>query len=78
MRSRMVSTLPARTALSLSGGTLFGIGGGGAFSRLSSTHLPRTTGDVRSACDVIIRIAPFPSRPFRASSASVTRRKWLP
>ena len=63
MRSRIVRMRPPRLASSLSGGTLFGIGGTGALSRLSSTHLPRTTGDVRSVCDVTISTAPLPSRP---------------
>ena len=36
---------------SSSGGMLSGGGGGGAPSRLSSTHLPRSTGDVRVAYD---------------------------
>ena len=42
---------PSRCCL-LSGGTLAGGGGGGVPSRLSRIHLPRTTGDVRSGCDV--------------------------
>ena len=57
IRSRIVRILPPRFASSLSGGTLVGSGGTRRASRLSSTHLPRTTGDVRSACDVTIRIA---------------------
>ena len=65
-------------ALSSSGGTLLGIGGGGALSRLSSTHLPRTTGEVRSVCELTISTAPLPSSPRRASSVNVMRRKWLP
>ncbi len=63
MRSRIVRIRPPRLGSSLSGGTLFGIGGTGALSRLSSTHLPRTTGEVRSVCDVTISTAPFPSSP---------------
>ncbi len=47
-------------------------------STFSRIHLPRSTGEVRCACEVTIRMAPLPSRPRRASSVSVTRRKWLP
>ena len=37
----------------------FGGGGGtGAPRMLSSTHLPRSTGDVRVACDVTVRMLP--------------------
>jgi hypothetical protein len=45
---------------------------------LSSTHLPRFTGDVRSAFEVTVRIAAFPSKPRRLSSVSVTFRQRLP
>ena len=38
--------------------------------RFSRIHLPRSDGDVRSACDVTIRMLPLPSRPLRASSAT--------
>ena len=38
-------------------------------SRLSSTHLPRTTGDVRLAADVTVRMLPWPSSPRRGSFA---------
>ena len=51
-----------------SGGTFGGGAGGGVPSRFSRTHLPRSTGDVRSAYDVTIRMLPLPSRPRRASS----------
>ena len=57
-------TRPARRLLVLfSGGTLAGGGGGGAPRRLSRTHLPRSTGEVRVACEVTVRMLPWPSRP---------------
>ena len=40
-----------------------GGGGGGVPSRFSRIHLPRTTGEVRSACDVTIRMLPLPEQP---------------
>ena len=46
-------------------------------SSTSITHLPRRTGDVRSATDVSVRMLPWPSRP-RRYSGSVTRRKAAP
>ena len=53
-----------------------GGGGGAADSRFSSTHLPRSTGDVRVEYDVIVSTLPWPSRPPRGLPAgSVTRRK---
>ena len=63
---------------SLSGGTLGGGGEGGIPIRLARIHLPRTTGEVRFAFDVEVRMLPCPSKPLRASSVIVTRRKWLP
>ncbi len=42
----------------------FGGGGGGAFRILSRIHLPRTTGDVRVAYDVTVRIGPLAKQPF--------------
>ena len=42
-----------------------GGGGGADDSRFSSTHLPRSTGEVRVAYDVIVRMLPWPSRPPR-------------
>ncbi len=46
--SRIVSGLPPAASSSvLSAGTSAGGGGGGEASRLSSTYLPRSTGDVR-------------------------------
>ena len=32
------------------------------------THLPRSTGDVLLACDVSVRMLPWPSNPRRVSS----------
>ena len=52
----------SRPSLSSSGGTSAGGGGGGVPSRLSSIHLPRTTGEVRSACDVTVRMLPLPEQ----------------
>ena len=52
--------------------------GGGVPRMFSRIHLPRTTGEVRVACDVSARMLPWPSSPFRASSVTGTRRKWLP
>ena len=61
----------ARLAL-LSGGTFGGGGGGGVPRRFSRIHLPRSTGDVRFAYDVTVRMLPWPSSPPRTlSSASV-------
>ncbi len=56
---------------------MFGGGGGGAAaSRFSRTHLPRTTGDVRVAYEVNVRMLPWPSKPPRGLAAGkVTRRK---
>ena len=39
-------------------------------SSVSSTHLPRFTGEVRFGCDVTGRMLPWPSRPRRASSVT--------
>ena len=55
--------------------TLGGGGGTGAARMFSSSHLPRMVGDVRCGYDVIDRMAAFPSRPHRFSSASAVRRK---
>src|SRR3989442_8367729 len=60
-------------------GTLGGGGGGGAPRRVSSTHLPRNTGEVRLGYDVTVRRLPWPSRPPRCSGVlNVTRRKRFP
>ena len=77
MRSRTLFGLAA-PASSSNGGTTSGGGGGGVPSTFSSTHLPRSTGEVRWACEVTSRMAPLPSSPRRVSSVSVMRRKWLP
>ena len=57
--------LAALARFSSSGGTFGGGGGGGVPSMFSSIHLPRSTGDVRSAYDVTVRMLPWPSRPAR-------------
>ncbi len=75
MRSRVVSILSPDSALvSSSNGTFGGGAGGGDASSTSMIHLPRSTGEVRSATDVNARMLPWPSSPRRFSSASVTRR----
>src|SRR6516162_7104152 len=64
MRSRTVSSFPELIAgVSSSLGTTGGGGGGGVPRRTVITHLPRCTGEVRSATDVKVRMAPFPSKP---------------
>ena len=65
---------PARASVSSSAGTLGGGGGGGEPSSTSITHLPRCTGEVRSATEVSIRMLPWPSRPRRFRRAACTRR----
>ena len=66
--------------LDSSGGTLAGGGGGAVPIRFSRIHLPRRTGEVRSAREVDIRTPPLPSSPRRISNSgpSVTRRNRLP
>src|SRR5204863_24897 len=77
--SRIVSGLPVSALSVLSAGMFAGGGGGAADRRFSSTHLPRTTGDVRVAYDVSVRMLPWPSRPPRGlPGGNVTRRNWLP
>ena len=44
----------------------------------SSSHLPRSTGEVRFGYDVTVSRLPWPSSPPRRSSVSVTRRKRSP
>ena len=63
---------------SASAGMSGGGSGGGAPSRFSSTHLPRSTGDVRFGYDVTVITLPWPSSPPRRASSSVTRRNRLP
>ena len=55
--ARAPTRLPS-TVLSLSAGTFGSGGGGGMPSRLSRTHLPRSTGDVRVAYEVTVRMLP--------------------
>ena len=71
-RSDVASPL---SACSSSSGTSGGGGGGGVPSRFSRIHLPRTTGEVRVASDVTVRMLPCPSSPRRRSSSHSTRRK---
>ena len=59
--ARASSSASRPSASPLSDGTSAGGGGTGSPSRFSSTHLPRSTGDVRSACDVTARMLPWPS-----------------
>ena len=76
MRSRTDRNAPVgRPLVSSSAGTLGGGGGGGEPSSTCITHLPRCTGDVRSATDVSSSMLPCASRP-RRGSGSVTRRNW--
>ncbi len=79
MRSRVESILPPAFAFteSSSEGTLGGGAGGGEPSSTSITHLPRCTGEVRSATEVSVRMLPCPSRPCRYSG-TWTRWKVLP
>ena len=79
MRSRTESVRPASVVpfVSSSAGTFGGGGGGGDPSSTSITHLPRITGDVRSAIEVSVSTLPWPRMP-RRSSGTVTRRNWLP
>ena len=79
MRSRVDSGLPVAVAalVSSNGGTSAGGGGGGDPSSTSMIHLPRCTGEVRSATAVCISMLPWPRMP-RRSSGSVTRRKFSP
>src|SRR5262245_47405735 len=75
IRSRTVRDLPPLVAdVSSSFGTTGGGGGGGVPNRTTITHLPRCTGDVRSATEVSVRIAPLPNSPRRLSSVNSTRR----
>ena len=74
--SRIVSSSPGLAPVVSSAGISGGGGGGAADNRFSSTHLPRSTGDVRVEYDVIVRTLPCPSRPPRGLPAgSATRRK---
>ena len=44
----------------------------------SGSTCPGKTGDVRTGCEVMVRMLPCPSSPPRARSVTATRRKWLP
>src|SRR3954447_16269893 len=70
-RSR-IGRLPA-VFESSSTGTFGGGGGGAAPSRFSSTHLPRTGGEVRVGYEETVRTAPCVSSPPRWAPSSVTR-----
>src|SRR6267378_2541089 len=60
-------------------GTSGGGGGGGAPTRFSSTHFPRSTGDVRLAYEETVSTLAWPSSPPRcASLANKTLRNSLP
>ena len=61
---------PSRALVSSRSGTLGGGGGGGVPSSTSITHLPRSTGEVRSAIEVSCSTLPWPRMPRRAGSAS--------
>ena len=55
-------------------GPVFGGGfGGGVPMRTSRTYLPRATGEVRFASDVIVNTPAFPNMPKRIGSVSCTR-----
>ncbi len=74
--------LPQRHRLpdrrSSSAGTSAGGSGGGASSRLSSTHLPRSTGEVRVAYDDTVSTLACVSTPPRCPPVRSTRRKLGP
>ena len=74
MRSRTESSWPPLAPpVSSSAGTLGGGAGGGDPSSTSITHLPRCTGEVRSATEVSSSTLPWPRMP-RRSSGTGTRR----
>ena len=78
IRSRSVAVL-ACVLRSTSAGTFGGGSGGGVPRMLFRIHLPRSTGEVRMAWDVSVRMLPWPSSPRRGLPAGRgTRRKWLP
>ena len=73
-RRGLARSCSRRDSCSRSGGG----GGTGAARMFSSSHLPRMVGEVRVGYDVTASTLALPSSPQRFSSASVTRRKWLP
>src|SRR5262249_24092393 len=76
MASRMERVVPFSAPSVFSAGTTAGGGGGGDESRFSSTHFPRTTGEVRVAYAVIANKLPCQSTPPRGlSGGKVTFRK---
>ncbi len=80
MRSRIVAGAGPLPVFSLNAGTPGGGSGGITPRMLIRIHLPRRTGEVRSALAVTVSMLPWPSRPRRMSSSgpSSTRRNWLP
>ena len=68
----------APAPLSSSAGTFGGGGFGGELNTFVMIHLPRNTGDVRFATDVSNSTLPWPSKPRRFGSVSVTRRNASP
>ena len=71
---------PALVLVRSASATSGGGGGGGAPSKLPSTHLPRSTGEVRFGYEVTVSRLAWPSSPLRWSWAapSVTRRNRSP
>ena len=55
-------------------GTSAGGGGGGVPSTLASTHLPRSTGDVRFGYDVTVSRLPWPRMPPRDRRLALVER----
>ncbi len=79
MRSRTESVRPPAVSFVWSRpGTFGGGAGGGEPSSTSMIHLPRSTGDVRSAIEVSASTLPWPRMPRRFGSVSATLRKLLP
>ena len=78
IRSRIENDCPCSVSFSGRLGTFGGGEGGGAPSRLLSTHSPRWVGDVLFGYEVTVKMLACPSSPPRVSLVRVTRRKWLP
>src|SRR5689334_14533442 len=75
IRSRVVRRRPLpASGLASKGGTFGGGGGGGDPISTDITHLPRSTGEVRSAIEVSFRKLPWLRIPRRRGSGYVTRR----